>query len=93
MAWFYLRSRNIWVPTFLHAFADILWGFSDLLFPKSHELQSWAILQGVQLIVSIVLLMDLKFGHGKAAFTAPCLHAESAPVPAGPDHNFHSAAL
>jgi len=60
MAWFYIRSRSIWVPTFLHAFADVVWGFSDLLYPKSHELQSWAILQAVQLILSIILLWDLK---------------------------------
>jgi|SRR5215472_7622358 len=82
MAWFYLRSRNIWVPTFLHAFADILWGFSDLLFPKSHEVQSWAILQAVQLIVSIVLLMDLKARRGEAAVADPQLHTEPAPMPA-----------
>jgi uncharacterized protein len=77
MAWFYLRSRNIWVPTFLHAFADILWGFSDLLFPKSHEVQSWAILQAVQLIVSIVLLMDLKSGRREAGVADPRLHGST----------------
>jgi uncharacterized protein len=60
MGWLYIRSRNIWVPTLTHAFADVLWGFSDLLFPKSHEIQSWMILQAAQLIVSIILLMDLK---------------------------------
>ena len=48
------------MPTFLHAFADVVWGFSDLLYPKSHELQSWAILQVAQLILSIILLWDLK---------------------------------
>ena len=60
MAWFYIRSRNIWLPTFLHAFADILWGFSDLLWPKSHEVQAWALLQAAQLVLSIVMLMDLR---------------------------------
>jgi len=60
MAWFYIRSRNIWLPTFLHAFADILWGFSDLLWPKSHEVQAWAVLQTAQLLLSVVLLMDLR---------------------------------
>ena len=60
MAWFYLKSRNIWVPTLAHAFADVLWGFSDLLYPKSHEIQAWAILQGLQLVVSLILLMDLQ---------------------------------
>ena len=60
MAWFYIRSRNIWVPTFLHAFADVVWGLSDLLYPKSHELQSWAILQAMQLILSVLLLWDLR---------------------------------
>jgi len=60
VAWFYLRSRNIWLPTFLHAFADILWGFSDLLWPKSHEVQAWAVLQAAQLVLSIVMLIDLR---------------------------------
>jgi membrane protease YdiL (CAAX protease family) len=60
MAWFYIRSRNIWLPTFLHAFADILWGFSGLLWPKSHEVQAWAVLQAAQLVLSIVMLMDLR---------------------------------
>lgn len=60
MAWFYIRSRNIWVPTFLHAFADVVWGLSDLLYPKSHELQSWAILQVLQLILTIFFLWNLR---------------------------------
>ena len=60
MAWFYLKSRNIWLPTFVHAFAEILWGFSDLLYPKSHEIHSWILLEVAQLIVSIVLLMNLQ---------------------------------
>jgi membrane protease YdiL (CAAX protease family) len=60
MAWFYIRSRNIWVPTFLHAFADVVWGFSDLLYPKSHELQSWALLQALQLILTIFFLWNLR---------------------------------
>lgn len=60
MAWFFLKSRNIWLPTFVHAFADILWGFSDLLYPKSHEIQSWLILEIAQLIVSVVLVMNLR---------------------------------
>jgi CAAX protease family protein len=60
MAWLYIRSRNIWVPTLTHAFADVLWGFSDLLFPKSHEIHSWVILQAAQLIVSAILLRDLR---------------------------------
>jgi len=65
MAWFYLKSKNIWVPTLAHAFADVLWGFSDLLYPKSHEIQSWAILQGAQLVVSVVLLNDLRSDQQK----------------------------
>jgi uncharacterized protein len=60
MGWLYIRSRNIWVPTLTHAFADVLWGFSDLLYPKSHEIQNWVILQVAQLIVSIILLMNLR---------------------------------
>jgi membrane protease YdiL (CAAX protease family) len=60
MAWFYLRSRNIWLPTFLHAFADILWGFSDLIWPKSHEVHAWVVLQAAQLALSILMLMDLR---------------------------------
>jgi len=60
MAWFYSRSKSIWVPTFVHAFADVLWGFSDLLYPKTHEVQAWAILEGVQLVVSLILLIKLR---------------------------------
>jgi membrane protease YdiL (CAAX protease family) len=59
MAWLYIKSRSIWVPTFTHAFADILWGFSGLMFPATHEIQNWAVLQVVQAIISAVLLMDL----------------------------------
>jgi membrane protease YdiL (CAAX protease family) len=59
MAWFYLRSKNIWVPTFVHAFADILWGFSGLMFPATHEIQNWAVLQAIQIILSAILLTDL----------------------------------
>jgi membrane protease YdiL (CAAX protease family) len=59
MAWFYIKSKNIWVPTFTHAFADILWGFSGLMFPATHEIQTWVVLQCIQVIISGVLLMDL----------------------------------
>jgi len=59
MAWLYIRSRSIWVPTFTHAFADILWGFSGLMFPATHEIQNWAVLQVIQIVISGVLLMDL----------------------------------
>jgi uncharacterized protein len=59
MAWLYIKSRSIWVPTFTHSFADILWGFSGLMFPATHEIQNWAVLQVVQVIISTVLLMDL----------------------------------
>jgi membrane protease YdiL (CAAX protease family) len=59
MAWLYIKSRSIWVPTFTHAFADILWGFSGLMFPSTHEIQNWAVLQVVQVIISAVMLMDL----------------------------------
>jgi hypothetical protein len=60
MAWLYIRSRSIWVPTFTHAFADVLLGFSSLLFPAKEEIHFWAVLQVAQLILSIVLLMDLR---------------------------------
>lgn len=70
VAWFYLKSRNIWVPTFVHAFADILWGFSDLLYPKSHEIQSWVILEVAQVIVSAVLLMSLRADRRRDAVWA-----------------------
>jgi membrane protease YdiL (CAAX protease family) len=60
MGWLYIRSRNIWVPTLTHAFADVLWGFSGLIFPATHEVRSWALLQAAQLIVSIILLINLK---------------------------------
>jgi CAAX protease family protein len=64
MGWLYIKSRNIWVPTLTHAFADILWGFSNILFPSHHEIASWAVLQAAQLIVSIVLLIDLRSPSG-----------------------------
>jgi membrane protease YdiL (CAAX protease family) len=60
MAWIYVRSRSIWVPTLMHAYADILWGFSNLFFPPSQEIHSWAVLQSVQMIVSVLLLVDLR---------------------------------
>lgn len=59
MAWLYIRSKSIWVPTFTHAFADILWGFAGLMFPATHEVQNWGVLQAIQLVISAVLLMDL----------------------------------
>lgn len=64
MGWLYIRSRNIWVPTLAHAFGDVLFGFSDLLFPKHQEIRSWAILQTAQLIISILLLIDLRSRPG-----------------------------
>ena len=70
MAWLYIKSRNIWVPTLAHAFADILWGFSNILFPSHHEVASWAVLQAAQLIVSIVLLMNLRSRSGEAYVAA-----------------------
>jgi membrane protease YdiL (CAAX protease family) len=60
LGWLYIRSRSIWVPTLTHAFADVLWGFSGLMFPATQEIRSWALLQAAQLIVSIALLVDLK---------------------------------
>src|SRR6516164_9698234 len=59
MAWLYLKSRSIWVATFTHAFADILWGFSGLMFPATHEIHNWVVLQVIQIVISAVLLMDL----------------------------------
>ena len=59
MAWLYIRSRSIWVPTFTHAFADVLWGFSGLMFPPTHEIRNWAVLQCVQVVISAVLLIDI----------------------------------
>ena len=58
MAWLYIRSRNIWIPTLTHAFADVLWGFSGLIFPATQEVRSWALLQAAQLLISVFLLMD-----------------------------------
>jgi membrane protease YdiL (CAAX protease family) len=72
MAWLYIRSRTIWVPVLTHAFADVVWGFSDLLYPKSHEFQSWVVLQCAQLIISIALLVDLKLRTTDA--TIPSAH-------------------
>jgi membrane protease YdiL (CAAX protease family) len=59
MAWLYIRSKSIWVPTFTHAFADILWGFAGLLFPSTSEVGNWVVLQFIQLAISIVLLRAL----------------------------------
>jgi membrane protease YdiL (CAAX protease family) len=59
MGWLYAKSKSIWVPTLTHAFADVLWGFSGLLFPATQEIESWAVLQAAQLILSVVLLVDL----------------------------------
>ena len=66
MAWFYIRSKSIWVPTFLHALGDILWGYSDKLFPIHSEIGAWAMLQGVQLVLSIFLLRALMTGRRHA---------------------------
>jgi hypothetical protein len=49
MAWLYIRWNSIWAPTFAHAFGSVLWGVSALLFPETHELGGWAVLQIVQL--------------------------------------------
>jgi membrane protease YdiL (CAAX protease family) len=76
MAWLYIRSRSIWVVTFTHAFADVLWGFSGLLFPAVHEVRSWAVLQVAQLVLSMLLFVDLRSGfHARegsvSAFQTP----------------------
>jgi membrane protease YdiL (CAAX protease family) len=60
MAWLYIRSKSIWVVTFAHAFADVLWGFSGLLYPAVHEVHSWAVLQAAQLALSVLLFVDLR---------------------------------
>lgn len=60
MGWLYIRSKSIWIPTFTHAFGDVLGGFAGLLFTANQEIHSWAVLQGVQLIFSIALLVDLR---------------------------------
>jgi uncharacterized protein len=78
MGWLYIRSRNIWVPTLAHAFADVLWGFSGLMFPATQEVRSWALLQAAQLIVSIVLLIDLTSRPGEE------LETSSGPLPVTP---------
>jgi membrane protease YdiL (CAAX protease family) len=60
MAWLYKVSGSIWVPTFTHAFADVLWGFSGIVFPAAAEIPHWATLQGVQLLISILLWRSLR---------------------------------
>jgi uncharacterized protein len=60
LGWLYIRSRNIWVPTLAHAFGDVLWGYSDTFISKHSQLGSWAILQVMQLAVTIACLVDLK---------------------------------
>jgi membrane protease YdiL (CAAX protease family) len=67
MGWLYIRSRNIWVPTLTHAFADVLWGFSGLIFPPTQEIRAWGVLQAAQLIISALLLMDLLSHPAKPA--------------------------
>jgi membrane protease YdiL (CAAX protease family) len=62
MAWLYVRSGSIWVPTIAHAFADVLWGFSAIVFPPTQDLAHWAILQAIQLVISAVLLSQLMRG-------------------------------
>lgn len=60
LGWLYIRSRNIWIPTIAHAFGDVLWGYSDVMISQHAELGSWAILQVVQLVITIVCLIDLR---------------------------------
>ena len=67
MGWLYIRSRSIWVPTLTHAFADVLWGFSGLIFPPTQEMRAWALLQAAQLLISALLLMDLLSHPAKTA--------------------------
>lgn len=74
LGWLYIRSRNIWVPTLTHAFADVLWGFSALMFPVTAEIRNWALLQAAQLIVSIVLLIDLKRRSARVSETSSTAH-------------------
>jgi membrane protease YdiL (CAAX protease family) len=78
MGWLYIKSRNIWVPTLAHAFADVLWGFSGLMFPATQEVRSWALLQAAQLVVSIILLIDLRSGAVEA------LETSTRPLPVTP---------
>jgi membrane protease YdiL (CAAX protease family) len=78
MGWLYIKSRNIWVPTLAHAFADVLWGFSGLMFPATQEVRSWALLQAAQLVVSIILLIDLKSG------AVETLETSTRPLPVTP---------
>ena len=59
MAWLYTRSRSIWVPTFTHAFADILISFSASLIPPSNETAVWITLELLQLLISVILYIDL----------------------------------
>ena len=60
MAWLYARSRSVWVPTFTHAFADVMWGFSGILFPPVAEVANWVVLQGVQLAITLLLWRKLR---------------------------------
>ena len=78
MGWLYIKSRNIWVPTLAHAFADVLWSFSGLMFPATQEVRSWALLQAAQLVVSIILLIDLRSGAVEA------LETSTRPLPVTP---------
>ena len=75
MAWLYIRSKSIWVATFTHAFADILWGFSGLMFPATHEIHNWVVLQLAQAIISGILLMNLL--SSRQPSVEPRLHESS----------------
>jgi hypothetical protein len=66
MAWLYTRSRTIWVPTFAHAFADILISFSTSLFPRSNETAVWITLELLQLLISVILYLDLRRRYRKS---------------------------
>jgi uncharacterized protein len=83
MAWLYIKSRSIWVPTLAHAFADILWSFSAILFPSHQEVGSWVVLQTSQLVLSIILLMNLRSRPADASvepLTASPLSARYVPT-------------
>ena len=62
---------------FAHTFADILWGFSGLMFPATHEIQNWAALQVIQIVISAVMLMDLMSKSKRQGSYEPKLQASS----------------
>ena len=47
------------------------------MFPATHEIQNWAVLQAIQIVISAVLLMDLMSKSKRQGSYEPKLQASS----------------